>query len=329
MGKPLVSVIIPCFNGRRWLGEAIESAFAQTWDRIEVIVVDDGSTDDSLRVASSYGERVRLLDGPNGGPGAARNRGLDAAQGEWIQFLDADDVLLPRKIEACMESASSDINCLPLSLTENVADSGRPLVRSSMTRRVRRSAPRAPRRYAVQRPVEMVLASRVQTHQWLHRREVLAKLGGYRAELRWEEDVDLNLRLALTGMRFRLVPEILVLCRHHHSPGRQRLDPASVPGCLRAELGMLEELRMNGVLQPPISRIMANRLAWAARRAWRQGLRREAREAFRVALSLDPAPNPSGVWLYNLVSHILGLEETERLVDWVLGALPFGGREQR
>ena len=95
----LVSILIPCFNAERWVGEAIESALKQTWAEKEVIVVDDGSRDGSPNVIRSFGSRIRWETGPNRGGNVARNRLLELARGEWLQYLDADDYLLPLKIE--------------------------------------------------------------------------------------------------------------------------------------------------------------------------------------------------------------------------------------
>jgi glycosyltransferase involved in cell wall biosynthesis len=97
--KVLVSILIPCFNAERWVAEAIESALRQTWAEKEIIVVDDGSQDGSLDAIESFGDRIRWETGPNRGGNIARNRLLDLARGEWLQYLDADDYLLPLKIE--------------------------------------------------------------------------------------------------------------------------------------------------------------------------------------------------------------------------------------
>lgn len=106
MSVPLVSIIIPCYNAACWLGETLDSAFAQTWSNKEIILVDDGSTDDSLTVARRYEARgLRLLTQPNRGAAAARNSGLAAARGDFIQFLDADDLLAPDKIAAQLARA--------------------------------------------------------------------------------------------------------------------------------------------------------------------------------------------------------------------------------
>ena len=94
---PLVSIVIPCYNAERYVGEAIESALDQTYPHKEVIVIDDGSTDSSLEVIRSFGNHLRWETAPNRGGSAARNRGLELARGELIQFLDADDLLHARK----------------------------------------------------------------------------------------------------------------------------------------------------------------------------------------------------------------------------------------
>ncbi len=99
MSAPLISVVIPCHNAASWLPTTLDSALAQTYPDCEVIVINDGSRDDSLEVARAYERRgVRVLDQPNRGAAAARNTGLRHARGAYIQFLDADDQLAPDKI---------------------------------------------------------------------------------------------------------------------------------------------------------------------------------------------------------------------------------------
>lgn len=105
---PLVSVIIPCFNHGRYLGDAIESALKQSYRRLEIIVVDDGSTDDSSQIARKYSD-VRLINQENCGLSQARNAGLEASRGDYLVFLDADDRLLPGAVEA----GSNCLDCRP------------------------------------------------------------------------------------------------------------------------------------------------------------------------------------------------------------------------
>ena len=91
----LVSVIIPCYNNEEWIAEAIDSALSQTYTPIEVIAIDDGSTDKSLEIIKSYGDRIKWETGVNKGHSAARNRGFSLSSGKDIQWLDADDYILP------------------------------------------------------------------------------------------------------------------------------------------------------------------------------------------------------------------------------------------
>jgi glycosyltransferase involved in cell wall biosynthesis len=99
MSQPLVSVVIPTFNYGHLVGEAVESVLAQTYPHVETIVVDDGSTDDTRQRLARYGDRIRYHYQPNAGLSAARNTGIELAQGELIAFLDSDDAFHPRKLE--------------------------------------------------------------------------------------------------------------------------------------------------------------------------------------------------------------------------------------
>ena len=102
----LVSILVPAYNAERWLTATLNSALAQTWQRVEVIVVDDGSRDGTLAVARSFESRsVKVATQPNMGAPAARNKALELAQGTYIQWLDADDLLAPTKISAQMRVA--------------------------------------------------------------------------------------------------------------------------------------------------------------------------------------------------------------------------------
>ena len=111
---PLVSILIPAHNAAAWLAATLESALAQTWAPVEIIVVDDGSSDDTLALARPFEPRgVRVFTQPNRGASAARNHALRLARGEFIQFLDADDLLAPDKIERQVKLlATSPVNSI-------------------------------------------------------------------------------------------------------------------------------------------------------------------------------------------------------------------------
>lgn len=112
MSVPLVSILIPCFNAERWVAQTLESALAQTWPNVEIVVVNDGSTDGSRAVLAQYESRgIRVVDQINAGQGAAMNRAIGECTGEYIQFLDADDLLAPDKIERQMRRLLEHPGC--------------------------------------------------------------------------------------------------------------------------------------------------------------------------------------------------------------------------
>jgi glycosyltransferase involved in cell wall biosynthesis len=111
MTQPLVSILIPAYNKGPWIGETLESALAQTWKNTEIIVVDDGSRDNTLEIVKRFESRtVKVVAQQNQGACAARNNAYSLAQGSYIQWLDADDVLDPKKIEAQMKGAADGMS---------------------------------------------------------------------------------------------------------------------------------------------------------------------------------------------------------------------------
>lgn len=109
---PTISVVIPCFNGATFLSDAIASALVQTYPPIEVLVVDDGSTDCSADLAEAFGPPVRVVRQPNQGESVARNRAFAEARGDWLAFLDADDLWDPCKLERQIGFVEESVVCI-------------------------------------------------------------------------------------------------------------------------------------------------------------------------------------------------------------------------
>jgi glycosyltransferase involved in cell wall biosynthesis len=110
---PQVSVLIPCFNAEKYIGETLESVLRQTWSATEIIVVDDGSIDGSSDVVRSFGQsKIRLIEQANRGQTAALNKCLEYAHGEFVQYLDADDVIEPEKIERQIKRLVDQPRCI-------------------------------------------------------------------------------------------------------------------------------------------------------------------------------------------------------------------------
>lgn len=101
--SPLISVVIPNYNNGRFLNECLESVLNQTYKNVEIILIDDGSTDNSLEVLFSFQDRIKLIQTTNRGPSAARNTGISNARGEFVAFLDSDDMWEPTKLELQIE----------------------------------------------------------------------------------------------------------------------------------------------------------------------------------------------------------------------------------
>jgi len=109
--SPLISVIIPVYNAEKYISQALESVFSQTFNNIEVICINDGSTDTSFEILKRFGAKIRLLDnGQNCGAGETRNKGVAVARGEFLAFLDADDIWETEKLKTQMFQFQKNAN---------------------------------------------------------------------------------------------------------------------------------------------------------------------------------------------------------------------------
>jgi glycosyltransferase involved in cell wall biosynthesis len=198
-----VSVIIPVYNGERFLAEAVHSALSQTHRDVEVIVVDDGSTDGTPDIISRLGSLVRPLRQPNQGVAAARNAGIAVARGRFVAFLDADDVWLPHKLErqlALLESKPS----------LGAVGSGF-LVTDEQLQTLAEDIPPTCDLAAI-----LLLRTNggLFSSTMVARTEILSRLGGFDTRLSTSADWDLVARLA-AHYEVASVPEALVLYRQH------------------------------------------------------------------------------------------------------------------
>ncbi|WP_262178046.1 glycosyltransferase family 2 protein [Haloarcula laminariae] len=214
MSEPRVSVVIPTYERADVVGRAIDSALAQTVDDIEVVVVDDGSSDDTETVVESYDdERVRYrAHGTNRGVSAARNTGVAAARGEYVAFLDSDDEWLPRKLERQLATLAGRgeewVGAYCDVATAGLSTAGR--VASFVSETLFRS--RAPREGG-RELAEALLSMQVfmgPGSTLLVERAVLAEAGGFDEGLSIYEDWDLVLRVLAVG-KLAHVPEPLAL----------------------------------------------------------------------------------------------------------------------
>ncbi|HEX3040670.1 MAG TPA: glycosyltransferase [Solirubrobacterales bacterium] len=182
---PLVSVVIPCWNQAHYLGEAIESVLAQTHRRLELVVVDDGSEDNSCEVAARY-PGVRRVRQPNRGVAAARNRGLAETTGEYVVFLDADDRLLPRALEVGVGRLAEEPEAaFAAGMPRDIGRDGR------VVREARQ--PLVSRDHYLKLLEECFIWS---GSSLVYRREALQAVGGFNEERAAADDYELYLKLA-------------------------------------------------------------------------------------------------------------------------------------
>jgi len=191
-----VSVVIPTFNRASCVALAVQSALAQTLPPLEVIVIDDGSTDDTVDCLSPFGDRIRIVSQPNSGVSAARNTGILLARGEWVAFLDSDDEWTPDKLERQVGSISADPALVAhvTNATIVLPDGGETSLFA-----LRRRPDLGTATTVLARPLSDVLEAQFFTPALVGRRSSLLAAGLFDTRMSLYEDRDLMVRLALEG----------------------------------------------------------------------------------------------------------------------------------
>lgn len=214
--KPLVSAIIPAFNRELTIARSVSSALAQTYDNIEVIVVDDGSSDGTLEALGEFGNQILVLQQENGGPSLARNFGASKARGAILAFLDSDDEWLPDKIEKqvhMMQAYGPSMTCCICNAS--YTDGSEPSAQTSFAL----AGLTIPYEHAVlENPIVVLTTTFLLFNQVAAIRcEAFEQVGGFDANLRLMEDYELSLRLATLGP-WGILREPLVL-KHEETSG--------------------------------------------------------------------------------------------------------------
>jgi glycosyltransferase involved in cell wall biosynthesis len=227
-----ISAIIPAYNAAETIREAIRSIYSQTLKSGEIIVVDDGSRDDTTGIVGREFPECRVICQENGGPAAARNRGVEAAKGDWIAFLDGDDAWLPPRLATQMEFAAKQPD-IGLWCGEARRWAGEGIEATSPG-----SELLAPFRWLAL--ADFIENNPVATSTVLMRRDLFSRLGGFDTAFRGPEDFDLWLRVAAQGdigfvqaplAMYRCVPGSLSMDERRFLPEALRvLDKAFAQG---------------------------------------------------------------------------------------------------
>ena len=321
--RPVVSAVIPAFNASRFLAESIESVLAQTYPAIECIVVDDGSEDRSLDIARGFEDRIRVIAQSNAGVSAARNRGAREARGEFVAFLDADDLWAPEKIERQVDAFEASPGlCLVYTGLRVIDEAG------------------AEQGYLPAPPPERALANTLLlegpgisvAQTGMIRMNVFRAIGGFDEFLSTSADADLACRLALEGPISHLDQPLVSYRRHsdqmHLDPTATerdmmrvhiklfddpRLPPDVARGRRRAEANLFTILAASSVLNRRVG-LGCRYLLKALRRGPTRPLQLAAKRLVRPLRSTRASASNREDWLSDSATHA-GWEKAYRTPD--------------
>jgi GT2 family glycosyltransferase len=316
MIEGLVSTIVPVYNRPRQLREAVESALSQDYWPIDIVMVDDGSTDETCDVAQAlahaYPDVVRVARQANAGPGAARETGRKLARGEFIQYLDSDDLLLPGKFSAQVAALRADPTADVAYGITHMRDADGNLSQEPHKRTGERIAAMFP---------AFLMSRWWETATPLYRRTVTDEAGPWTA-LSLEEDWEYDCRVASLGGRLVWVPVPVSEHRDHAGARLSRgdaLDPKRMRHRAESHLLILAHaLRANVSLQSDEMQHFARELFLLARQCGAVGLPVQSRELFAAARRASGPQRARGVdyRTYRAVASVIGWTAAGRASHW-------------
>jgi glycosyltransferase involved in cell wall biosynthesis len=311
MKKPTVSILIPAHNAADWIGQAVESALSQSYPVVEVIVVDDGSTDRTVEVLSSFGTRIQFRARGNRGGNPTRNELLAMSSGEWIQYLDADDYLDPDKVAVQMAAL------------EQAQDQGMIDVIYSPVRTEYHRGRECVAVHPPEAPVSTdpwVLHARwelTQTGGALFRRSALEEVGAWNEDQACCQDNELFFRLLRADKRFLPCPGAVAAYRRFEggtvSTSRRE---AVVEEILRILDATENYLRSASLLNPERLSAVNQHRFWLARNIWPWAPKRSAAIMQRVRdrqPSFQPEPSRFAPASYRACYRVLGFSIAESI----------------
>lgn len=313
----LVSTIIPVYNRPTMLREAVDSVLRQTHGELEVIIVDDGSTDDTPRVGEELTrenpDRIRYLRKPNSGPGPSRELGRLAARGEFIQYLDSDDLLRPQKFERQVRALREHPDCGAAYGWICVHPVGRPALEKPF------KGSGSPREFLFPR----ILADRWwNTDCPLWRRSLCDQIGPW-SDLKWSQDWEYDARAGALGAKLAYCPE-WVCDERHHRESRQTssanwMEPVRLRERLRFLQMIFDHAERAGVPSDSPDRAHFSRWVFAtARHCAAGGLIPEARSCLDLAdrAAGDNRDARRGIPTFAWLSATVGWRAAGKLSQW-------------
>lgn len=304
--RPSVSVVIPCYNAEAWVAECIDSCLKQTLRDIEIIVVDDGSTDRSRNVLQQYSGRIELICQPNAGGCAARNAGFRQSRGEFIQFLDADDYLLPEKIQ-------SQRDCL----IETGADAVYGDWRHQHHEPDQRVWLEAPEISGKQDDVLFSLLNGwwVSPAALLFRRSIVETVSGWDQSLKAAQDRDFFTRVAMQTKKVVYQPGCHSIYRRY---GNVTVSTGNSERYFNSHLAVTEKMELmlaaDQRLTDRYKSAIAGQYFHLARNLYRTD-RPRARQLVQRCRQLYPSFAPQQSFVYDLIYNVAGFGAAERVAQ--------------
>lgn len=303
--QPRVSVIIPAYNSAKYLPEAIESVFNQTYTDYEIIVINDGSTDNTNEVVKPYLDQIRYFEQENQGVSETRNRGIYLARGELIAFLDADDIFMPYKLKekVAVFDARPEIG---------IVNSGFRIIEEDGTEvmdveRWREIPDLTPEIWLLHKPV---LPSAM-----MFRRQWLERVNGFDRRFFASEDVDITLRMVARGCQGAWLPKVTVYYRRHNQsatwrdPIKQMANAEQMQECFFARSDLPESMRR---LE---RRSRYDFLVWIAYVLYHAGAKNEMATYLQKSLEYSPYS-----WSETIANWVVSFKNCAKLNNYVFDA---------
>ena len=322
MDKPLVSIIIPLYNAEKYVGETMRSVQNQTWPNKEIIVVDDGSTDSSLAVVNSCKDKnTRIITQANNGASAARNAGLKEAKGEYIQFLDADDLLSENKIAAQVEVLFNFPNHIGLCATAHFQDGDNPLS-ATLTHEWYAEGTNDPADFLIKLYGGALIGPQyggmIQPNAWLTPATLIKKAGLWNEELNLDDDGEFFSRVLLTsdGIKYAIDG-----ANYYRKFNNQNSLSAlkSYEACNSVmQSTLLKAQYLTAKTNNPKAKIALSRLFWENAVEFYPQFPELSAQAEKIARELDPAHNPNQYrgYRFGFVGQLLGWKRMKLLSRW-------------
>ncbi len=325
--SPLITVIIPTYNRETFVTTAIESVLAQTYPHVEILVVDDGSTDETSERVQGLIERnardaaadkqIRYIQQANQGPSHARNRGVAEAKGEWLAFLDSDDVWLPEKLERQVGALEQFKECGACYTNARMVDT------ASLDTTVFEASQRPYNDFMgvvtdeANHLVKQFGGSWIQT--LLVRTDLVKQIGGFDPDIQWAEDYDFLFRLSLETSFCYLNKQLAIIERTtvDVDPDARTRVWDSFEYQLKARQVMLEKwLRLASSFPPALRKVVVRNLrdvhsAWANVHL-KRGDVGQARQALTKAIRYQLTPNLAAKWMLTSLTPQLARKYAEK-----------------